>query len=142
MIKYSTISKSRFKARALEYFRQVERTGRELIITDRGKPVLKLVPFTEDPQQALRVLREAGVSLLAYSAFPIGGRRAQMDFIPENMSAFKKVARKNGWRLSKVKKGFLITGQERLGAVHRHFAKLSDAKINVTAVMFSGMKSI
>ncbi len=57
----SVISKSRFKARALEYFRQVERTGRELIITDRGKPVLKLVPFTEDPQQALRVLRETVV---------------------------------------------------------------------------------
>lgn len=31
------ISKSRFKARALEYFRQVERTGQELIITDRDR---------------------------------------------------------------------------------------------------------
>lgn len=58
---YPVVSKSRFKARALEYFRQVERTGREVIITDRGKPVLKLVPFTEDPQQALRVLRETVV---------------------------------------------------------------------------------
>ncbi len=85
-------------------------------------------------EEALRALREAGVNLLAYSGFPIAGRRAQMDFIPENMSAFKKVARKHGWRLSKVKKGFLITGQERLGAVHRHLAKLSDANINVTAV--------
>ncbi len=85
-------------------------------------------------EEALRALREAGVNLLAYSAFPTGGRRAQMDFIPENMSAFRKVARKNGWRLSKVKKGFLITGQERLGAVHRHLAKLSDANINVTAI--------
>ena len=61
MIKYSTISKSRFKARALEYFRQVERTGRELIITDRGKPVLKLIPFRDDPQHALRALRETVV---------------------------------------------------------------------------------
>jgi hypothetical protein len=85
-------------------------------------------------EEALRALRDAGVNLLAYSGFPIAGRKAQMDFIPENMSAFKKVARKNGWRLSKVKKGFLITGQERVGAVHRHLAKLSDAKINVTAV--------
>ncbi len=84
-------------------------------------------------EEALRALRDAGVNLLAYSAFPSAGRKAQMDFIPENMSTFKKVARKQGWRLSKVKKGFLITGQERLGAVHRHFAKLSDAKINITA---------
>ncbi len=95
---------------------------------------LKVPNYAGHGEKALRTLREAGVSLLAYSAFPIGGRRAQMDFIPENMSAFKKVARKNGWRLSKVKKGFLITGQERLGAVHRHIAKLSDANINVTAV--------
>ena len=38
-----SISKTRFKARALEYFREVERSGRELVITDRGRPVVKLV---------------------------------------------------------------------------------------------------
>ena len=93
----------------------------------------KVPNYAGQGEEALRALRDAGVNLLAYSGFPIAGRKAQMDFIPENMSAFKKVARKHGWRLSKVKKGFLITGQERLGAVHRHFAKLSDAKINITA---------
>ena len=93
----------------------------------------KVPNYAGQGEEALRAWRDAGVNLLAYSAFPIAGRKAQMDFIPENMSAFKKVARKQGWRLSKVKKGFLITGQERLGAVHRHFAKLSDAKINITA---------
>ena len=94
----------------------------------------KVPNYVGQGEEALRALREAGVNLLAYSAFPIGGRKAQMDFIPENMSAFKKVARKNGWRVSKVKKGFLITGQERVGAVHRHLAKLSDANVNITAV--------
>ena len=53
----STVSKSRFKAYALELFRQVERTGRPLVITDRGTPVLKLVPFREDPAAALLLLR-------------------------------------------------------------------------------------
>ncbi len=57
----NAVSKSRFKARALEYFRQVERTGNELIITDRGKPVLKLVPYREDPGDALRALRDTVV---------------------------------------------------------------------------------
>lgn len=52
-----SISKSRFKARALEYFREVERTGRELVITDRGRPVLKLVPYRADPGRALMALR-------------------------------------------------------------------------------------
>ena len=57
----TSVSKSRFKARALEYFREVERTGRPLIITDRGQPVLKLVPYSEDPQESLRVLRDSVV---------------------------------------------------------------------------------
>jgi predicted amino acid-binding ACT domain protein len=35
--------------------------------------------------------------------------------------------------LSKVKKGFLIQGTDRVGAVHRHLQKLADAGINVTA---------
>lgn len=57
----TTMSKSRFKAQALAVFRQVERTGQPVIITDRGKPVLKLVPFRDDPDAALRVLRETVV---------------------------------------------------------------------------------
>ncbi len=51
------VSKSGFKARALEYFRQVERTGKELIITDHGRPVLKIAPFKKDPAEALKTLR-------------------------------------------------------------------------------------
>ena len=42
------ISKSQFKPRALELFRQVEATGEPLIITDRGRPVLRLVPYEQD----------------------------------------------------------------------------------------------
>jgi len=34
------ISKSQFMPRALYYFREIEKTGNELIISDRGKPVL------------------------------------------------------------------------------------------------------
>ena len=81
----------------------------------------------------LSQLREEGVNLLAYSGFPAGGGKAQLDFVPEDMAALKRVARKNGWKLSKVKKGFLMTGDDRLGAAQRHVAKLADAKINVTA---------
>ena len=55
------VSKSRFKARALELFRQVERTGNPIIITDRGTPVLKLSPYQDDPESALRALRETVV---------------------------------------------------------------------------------
>lgn len=52
------ISKTQFKAQALQYFRQVERTGQEVVITDRGRPVLKLVPYearsAEDVLKSLR----------------------------------------------------------------------------------------
>ena len=51
------VSKSRFKPRALNYFREVEQTGKEIIITDRGKPVLKVVPYTEKPEIWLESLR-------------------------------------------------------------------------------------
>ncbi len=54
-----SISKSRFKARVLEYFREVQRTGRELVITDRGTPVLKLIPYRAEPGRALLALRES-----------------------------------------------------------------------------------
>lgn len=39
------MSKSVLKARMLEYFRKVEQSGEELVVTDNGKPVLKIVPL-------------------------------------------------------------------------------------------------
>jgi prevent-host-death family protein len=43
----TVVSKSKFKPHALEYFRQVQETGRPLIITDRGRPVLRITPYAE-----------------------------------------------------------------------------------------------
>ncbi len=78
-------------------------------------------------------LKAAGVNLFAFSGFPAGGGKSQLDFIPENMVALRRVARANGWRLSKPKKGFLITGNDATGVAHRHYSKLAEARINVTA---------
>lgn len=50
------VSKSSFKAKALKYLRAVS-SGRELVITDHGKPVLKIVPYDRDPLEALKALR-------------------------------------------------------------------------------------
>ncbi len=41
------ISKSQFKPRVLEYFRKVQEKGVELIITDHGRPVIKIIPYPE-----------------------------------------------------------------------------------------------
>ena len=55
------VSKSKFKPRSLEYFRQIEKSGEELIITDRGQPVLKILPYSPDPSEALKTLRNTVV---------------------------------------------------------------------------------
>jgi len=78
-------------------------------------------------------LREAGVNLLAYSGFPTTGGKAQLDFVAEDMGPLRRVARRNGWRLSRPKKGFLVQGSDTLGAVHRHIERLAQEKISVTA---------
>jgi hypothetical protein len=78
-------------------------------------------------------LREEGVNLLAFSGFPLKAGKAQLDMVAESVGPIRRIAKKNGLRLSKVKKGFLIQGKDQLGAVHRHLQKLASEKINVTA---------
>ena len=43
----TTISKARLKARMMEIFHQLEENGGELIVTDHGKPVLKIIPLKD-----------------------------------------------------------------------------------------------
>lgn len=81
----------------------------------------------------LGALKDAGVNLLAFSGFP-SGRRAQVDFIPEDETAFKKAAKKAGLKLSARKSCFLVQGEDRVGAVADILSKLAGAKINVTAL--------
>ena len=55
----NSISKSQFKPKALEFFREIEKTGKAIVITDRGKPVLKIMPYSEDPVESLKLLRNS-----------------------------------------------------------------------------------
>ncbi len=50
------VSKSQFKAQALEFLRNVEEKKQPLIITHAGKPVAKIIPYQkqEDPLMALK----------------------------------------------------------------------------------------
>lgn len=80
----------------------------------------------------LERLRDAGVDLLGFSGFP-QGRRSQLDFMPADAAAFRAVARKERWKLTGPKKGFLVQGTDRVGAVADFLGKLGAAGINVTA---------
>jgi hypothetical protein len=93
------------------------------------------VEAPDQPGEGLKYLgqlKEAGVSLLAFSGFP-KGRRAQLDFMPADPAAFKAVAKKARWKVVGPKKGFLVQGDDRTGVVAELLAKLGEAKINVTA---------
>lgn len=46
-----TVSKSQFKAQALELLRMVEKHKQPLIITHAGKPVAKVIPYKEESDQ-------------------------------------------------------------------------------------------
>ncbi len=42
-----TVAKGVLKAKMLEYFRRIEKTGEELIVTDSNRPVLRVIPLTK-----------------------------------------------------------------------------------------------
>lgn len=52
-----TISKSQFKPQVLEYLREVEKLNKPLIITHAGKPVVKVIPYSETAKDVLQALR-------------------------------------------------------------------------------------
>ena len=81
----------------------------------------------------LGALRADGINLLAFSGFP-KGRRAQLDFIPEDSIAFKKAAKKAGLKIGARKIAFLVYGDDQLGAVASIVSRLGEAKINITAI--------
>jgi hypothetical protein len=82
--------------------------------------------------RALQTLKEAGVNLLAFSGFP-AGKRAQLDFVPEDPAAFRAAARRAKWKVTGPKTGFLIEGDDRTGVVADLYGKLAAARINITA---------
>ena len=54
--------------------------------------------------------------MLAFTAFP-RARRAQADFIPEESATFKSAVKKLGLQVSERKTGFLLQGEDRVGAL-------------------------
>lgn len=91
---------------------------------------------SDKPGEGARVLgaiRDAGVNLLAFHAFP-SARKSQVDFVPENAEALKAAAARAGIKLSGKKTAFLVEGDDRVGAVAGIMQKLGAAKVNVRAI--------
>ena len=82
---------------------------------------------------ALAPLREAGVNLLAVHAFP-RSRRTQVDVVPEDVTAFKDVAKAHKIKIQGPKMCLLMEGDDRPGALEDLVDRLGLAKINMIAV--------
>ena len=88
------------------------------------------------PGQAVKILKElkdAKIDLLAFSGFPMPGRKSQVDLISNDANAISRLAKNRGWKLSRIKKGFLVTGTDEIGAVYKVLSRLAEKDINVTS---------
>jgi hypothetical protein len=95
------------------------------------------VTVPSKPGEAVRILealREANVNLLAFSGFPQGRNKAQIDVVTDDMDGLKAAAKRHKWKLSRTKRGFLVQGTDEVGAAVPPLAKVAGAKINVIAV--------
>lgn len=80
----------------------------------------------DQPHEGARVLsalRERGVNLLGFHAFPESGR-ARLDFIPEDEEDFLEAAAEAAIELSEGKTVFCVQGDDRPGVVAEVLTKL------------------
>ena len=65
------ISKTEFKAHALEVLREIERSGKSRVITDHGRPTIEIKKLRQRKKSPLEVLKG---TVLEYHAFdePVG----------------------------------------------------------------------
>src|SRR2546429_7829167 len=64
----------------------------------------------------LQALRNAGVNLLAFHAFP-SARKSQADFVPADAAAFEAAAKAAKIKLAKPKKAVVVEGDDRGGSL-------------------------
>lgn len=81
----------------------------------------------------LSAVRDARVNLLVFSGFPAGRKRAQIDFVSDDLEALRALAKRLKWKLSRPKRAFLAQGSDEPGAAIAPVAALAAARINVTA---------
>lgn len=84
-------------------------------------------------QRILAMLAREGVDLVAFSGFPTGAGKAQLDIVPADAKAFAAAAQKLKLRPRKAKTVFLVQGDDRVGAVAQVLARTSAAKIQLIA---------
>jgi hypothetical protein len=86
-----------------------------------------------EARRLLEHLSENEVNLVAFTAFPVGGGKTQVDFVTRDVDQLRSAASDAGSELVGPKQALLIQGSDRIGALYGHHLKLANANINVHA---------
>lgn len=76
-------------------------------------------------------LKRREVNFIAFSAFPCGPGQCQLNFFPEDHQALLMAAKELNVNFLGPKKAFLISGDDRIGALADTFRRFYDAQINI-----------
>ncbi|MEJ2677591.1 MAG: hypothetical protein P8174_00790 [Gemmatimonadota bacterium] len=90
----------------------------------------------DQPGEAYKLLSDLagmGVSLLAFTAVPMGPNRTQLSLFPEDGPLFAEAARKAGMQVDGPHRALLVQGDDKLGALAGIHEKLYRARVNVYA---------
>ena len=93
------------------------------------------VTIPDKPGEGVRVLgalRDAGVNLIAFHAFPTGKGQSQLDFVPTDEKGFEEAAKKAKLKISARKTVFLLEGDDKAGAMAELLQQMGGT--NVTAI--------
>jgi hypothetical protein len=89
---------------------------------------------TGEGARLLRTFSDAGVNLIGLWGYPKGAGKAQIDMVPADTKVFAAAAKKAKIKVGKKLTGFVLQGDDKVGAVAEAFERLAAAKINVYAV--------
>lgn len=90
----------------------------------------------DDPGEAyklLAMLSRLGISLLAFTAIPIGARHTQLTIFPGDSGKLASEAGKAHLSLDGPHPALLVQGDDELGALAQLHLTLANAKVNVYA---------
>jgi hypothetical protein len=90
----------------------------------------------DEPGQALKLLdllAEKGISLLAFTAVPVGPNRTQLTIFPDDVAKTVSEARRAQLPLDGPYAALLVQGKDALGALAAIHAKLYEANVNIYA---------
>src|SRR5437763_13647025 len=94
------------------------------------------IEVPDKPGEGVRVLgalKEAGINLLNFTAFPASGGKAQLDLVTQDGDALARAEKTAGLTLSARKQAFFVQGQKRAGAAAVVMSTLSVAGVSERA---------